>query len=141
MNVAVAARSRFGMRTSLAFWPALLLLCGLAALLVARVVGVNVHGVGHSGVSLCWFQSLTSLSCPGCGMTRAMIALVEGDVSAAWAFHPAAPPLVGGAVFVVTAPASWVARLEESARRAPRVWGAVGWLAVVVVVGRWVAGL
>ncbi len=31
---------------------------------------------------------VTGLRCPGCGMTRALLALVRGDVAAAFGHHP-----------------------------------------------------
>ena len=41
--------------------------------------------------SLCWFQALFGLPCPGCGSTRAAIALFHGHFSEAFAFHPLIP--------------------------------------------------
>lgn len=36
----------------------------------------------------CVFHLLTGLHCPGCGLTRALHALVHGDIARAWAMHP-----------------------------------------------------
>lgn len=36
----------------------------------------------------CPFRFLFGLSCAGCGMTRAVAALLHGDFSLAWHFHP-----------------------------------------------------
>lgn len=38
--------------------------------------------------SLCWFQSLFGIPCPGCGSTRAAVALFHGDLAEALDFHP-----------------------------------------------------
>ena len=37
---------------------------------------------------LCPSASLFSVPCPGCGLTRATVALLHGDVLAAWSLHP-----------------------------------------------------
>lgn len=39
--------------------------------------------------SLCWSRSLFNVECPGCGMTRAFVAIAHGDFSAAWRYNPA----------------------------------------------------
>lgn len=36
----------------------------------------------------CVFHLVTGLHCPGCGLTRALHALVHGDIARAWAMHP-----------------------------------------------------
>ena len=41
--------------------------------------------------SLCWLQALFGVPCPGCGSTRAAIALFHGHFSEAFAFHPLIP--------------------------------------------------
>ncbi len=51
-----------------------LLLAAALALLVALV--------------RCPFRFLTGISCPGCGMTRALLALLRGDLAAAYDYHP-----------------------------------------------------
>lgn len=39
-------------------------------------------------VPLCGFKALFGLPCPGCGMTRALSALLGGDIVSAFRFHP-----------------------------------------------------
>jgi hypothetical protein len=41
---------------------------------------------------VCGFRWLTGLLCPLCGMTRALRALVQGDLAAAWSLHPLSIP-------------------------------------------------
>lgn len=45
------------------------------------------------GLDTCAFHAATGLPCPGCGLTRAFIALSHGRFHEAWAFHPFAYPL------------------------------------------------
>jgi hypothetical protein len=54
-----------------------------------------------SPVPPCLFYRLTGFYCPGCGITRALHALVHGDLARAWAMNPllfvlllGLPPLV-----------------------------------------------
>ncbi len=49
----------------------------------------------------CPFQHLFGLSCPGCGMTRALWSLVTLDFAAAWHFHPAVFALPAAAALLV----------------------------------------
>jgi len=53
----------------------------------------------------CLIKKTTGISCPGCGMTRALLALVRLDVSAALYYHPLVffllPVLTGLLVFHV----------------------------------------
>lgn len=36
----------------------------------------------------CIIKSFTGISCPGCGMTRSTLALLQLDFAAAWHYHP-----------------------------------------------------
>ena len=47
---------------------------------------------------LCPFRLMFGFSCPGCGLTRASLAMFQGDWSRMWSLHPLAPvlfPLLG----------------------------------------------
>ncbi len=41
-----------------------------------------------AGVPVCLFQAMSGLPCPGCGLTRALSSLVQGDPAAAFSYHP-----------------------------------------------------
>lgn len=60
---------------------------------------------------LCPFRFLTQLSCPGCGMGRACIALAQGNLAGAWHYHPFAFFLVPLALGLACSP-----------RRCGRAW-------------------
>ena len=46
--------------------------------------------------SLCLFRRFTGLLCPGCGMTHALIALLEFDVAKAYRANALSPFFFGG---------------------------------------------
>ena len=37
--------------------------------------------------STCTFHNLTGLPCPGCGLSRSLVAAVHGDIAGSYAFH------------------------------------------------------
>lgn len=41
--------------------------------------------------SICIFYNLTGIPCPSCGMTRAYLALFQGDFKEAFLYHPLFP--------------------------------------------------
>ncbi len=51
----------------------------------------------------CMVSRLIGRPCPGCGLTRAGLALARLDLSAAWAFNPAIFFLLPGAVLFMIA--------------------------------------
>lgn len=53
----------------------------LAAILIV-VAALNLSGIG------CPFYRIFGFPCPGCGMTRAALALLQLNLAAAWQFHP-----------------------------------------------------
>lgn len=96
--------------------------------------------------SFCPFKMMTGLPCPGCGMTRSVVALLHGDPSASWFFHPLgsvflllvlAVALVDAWVWLAAArqgresSGSWVL---ERVVGTPLPWVAIGALAIVWVV-------
>ena len=71
------------------------------------LIGLGIVGLytAASGLALkevslipCIFHSLTELACPGCGMTRACVALVQGKFGIAWYYHPFSFFVVGLAI-------------------------------------------
>lgn len=90
-----------------------------AAALAAAVSGGLLHLAGYQlasalpGVPLCPFNALTGLPCPGCGMTRAFLALGRLDFAGAYASNPLSFPLAALMVLFV---AGKVPRVFHSAK-------------------------
>jgi hypothetical protein len=89
---------------------------GLAVVVLAVSFFLPVGGLG---VDLCLFHASTGLPCPGCGMSRAISAISQGDLSAALALNPFAffawPAFAFAAVLSVL-PRQTRERLEARAR-------------------------
>jgi len=97
-----------------------------------------------SGPSLCPFKLLTGLPCPGCGMTRSVVALLHGDAVTSAYYHPLGVPMVMALVVLAVLdarlwwrssepgkprlPASW---LLERVMATPAPWVAIGALTLV----------
>jgi hypothetical protein len=116
-------------RLALAGW----LLAPPLALLVAA-------GAAWLGLVLCPFRLLTHLPCPGCGMTRAMLALCHGDLRAALIAHPLSPFLA------VALGVWWVNNLLAASGRPrlvtlPASAGRLWWLALAAALALWIARL
>jgi len=99
-----------------------------AAVSVAKRTLAVVFGVcalaalGHVDFSVCPFANLTGHPCPGCGLTRAALALAHLDIAGAVRLHPLSPLLVPLAlvlgldaarryVFATAAPSPWLPSL------------------------------
>jgi hypothetical protein len=63
-----------------------------------------------SPVKLCFMALVLQIPCPGCGMTRATLALLHGDVAQAFALHPLSPFLVPFAATLVATQAAHYVR-------------------------------
>ena len=63
----------------------------------------------------CIFKTVTGLSCPGCGMTRAWLSALRLDFSSALAYHPLfwAVPIAIALVYVQAPCAELVRRAEQ----------------------------
>lgn len=66
-----------------------------AGLLIALVVVVAATVLGRS---VCYFKNITGMPCPGCGMTRSFLLILQGQFGKAWELHPFA---YGWMVFAV----------------------------------------
>ena len=76
--------------------PASVLLIAASAAVVGAGVWVLRHfdpNVAGSGFASCLFHDLTGWYCPGCGTTRALHALVHGDLAGVVAMNPLLPVL------------------------------------------------
>lgn len=70
-----------------------LMVLALSALLALRgSSSVRLPGVGNLP-TFCLFRLFTGRQCPGCGMTRAFVALGHLDAAAAWHYHRVGPLL------------------------------------------------
>jgi hypothetical protein len=71
---------------SIYFWP------GLAAAVysVLALVAAYLAQRLHIAISWCPFKNLTGMPCPFCGGTRAALALLQGNIKAAFVFNPLA---------------------------------------------------
>ena len=58
-----------------------------AGLLLGLALAAAVFAVLGRGVP-CVFHLITGLDCPGCGGTRMLLALLRGDLAAAWRYNP-----------------------------------------------------
>src|SRR4029077_16104100 len=74
------------------------------AMVVAGSAGLQVALVSlHLPGWECPFFRVTGIPCPGCGLTRAVILLLKGDLQASLRFHAFAPivPLAAVALILV----------------------------------------
>lgn len=76
-----------------------------------------VAGADRPLPSLCRTRQATGTPCPGCGLTRGLVACADGDVPSGRRHHPAAPPLLVLLLLQVAA-RPLLARLQLRGRRA-----------------------
>lgn len=124
----------------------------LGPLLEQRVVAWIFLAAGALQVGLtlfhlpgwpCAFRATTGRPCPGCGMSRALAALVRGDWSAVLFLHAFAPLFAAAGLLMLVAsvlPADRRNRLAERVAAVERATGAAVWLAGAFMV-YWVVRL
>src|ERR1043165_4761974 len=70
-----------------------------AEMLRPRIVALSVAAIGaaqlcastvHFGMP-CFFHRMTGIPCPGCGLTRSVLALLQGHVHDSIRLHPFGP--------------------------------------------------
>ena len=77
----------------------LILISWLSLFLVIHLFGLAGDEVLEHLPIFCPFNDLTGIPCPGCGMSRAFLALAEFDFVRALNFHPFSLPLFAFFVF------------------------------------------
>jgi len=94
-----------------------------------------------SPVKLCLMAVALHLPCPGCGMTRATLALLRGDFARALAIHPLAPAIapIAMGLFVIQAISYVRTGRAFGTGRTPRTLELVGAALVILLFGVWVA--
>jgi hypothetical protein len=118
---------------------------GIALLLIAPfAIGMLLE------LPVCPSAALLGVPCPGCGLTRATLALLHGDLATALRFHPLVPILTPAYVGLLGAiVASYVRGSPVVAPAGPgtgrprsflmsRTATALAWILVVLVVAVWV---
>jgi len=111
-----------------------LFLLGLAGLTLWSVLSGTPTGELH--LLPCPVHTATGVACPGCGMTRACLALARGELGTAWSLHPFAFFLVSLAAALAFWPSG--SRRAWSRVPAPLRSAAVG-LTLCAVLGLWIA--
>ena len=84
-------------------------------LALAVMVVSFVFPVGGLGFDLCWLHALTGLPCPGCGLSRAVAAVSQGELRVALGANPfvlVVWPLFLGLAVLAVMPARWAKRVE-----------------------------
>lgn len=111
------------------------------ALLVSLVVLVLVVAAyqlrkdgGAGWMPGCFFRRLTSLECPGCGMTRATYAVLHGNFAEAFRLNPVGIILFPLAMFGLSLEVlGWVRGKEEYPRLRAGKWGSIILAAVLII--------
>ncbi len=70
---------------------------------------------------LCMLRETTGIPCPGCGLTRSLVAAVRGDWSSSFAFHRLGPVLFAYLILQAAYRAVWIG--VPAARRVSRLPG------------------
>lgn len=108
--------------------------------LKAGGVGLGLALLTLQPYSICPFAVVSGLPCPGCGITRSLVAMVQGDLQSAWHLHPLGPIFTAIGLGLVTLRLlrfRWRTKLTtyDWADLHAFVW----WGALVVVMGIWAA--
>lgn len=121
-----------------------LAVCGVVALLALLLVEVPDGRVAVRGLTdhplpqSCMTRSLLGIKCPGCGLTRSIIHLAEGDWRASWRNHRLGALMA--AVLLFQVPYRLLAlRRPETPLIPPRWQAALGIALIVLLFANWLA--
>ena len=109
----------------------LLLGAGILCAAVAVFYILARHGIGIP----CLFHRLTGLQCPGCGNSRAALALLQWDLAAAFGYNPMFLPEFLYIVWVLLHCARSYLRGKPFAYKPPFLWLDILLLASVILWG------
>jgi hypothetical protein len=70
-------------------------------LLVPYLIHIFEHGNIEQAQSLCVFKMLTGLPCPGCGITKSIIFLYQGELYKSLSYHVFGPAVVLFCLFLL----------------------------------------
>ncbi|MGI6108357.1 MAG: DUF2752 domain-containing protein [Eubacteriaceae bacterium] len=85
---------------------------------------------------MCDFYRMTGFYCPGCGGTRAVLALLSGDFAGAFLFHPFVPYLfVTGGWFCGRCALHWCVPGKVSYPQFSQKWI---WIGIAVILVQWI---
>ena len=105
----------------------------LCRVVVGVCAALGAASMLHVSIWPCLFNELTGLPCPGCGMTRAVSALLHGDWHTAMTFHPLSPAYVaiGAALAVSAVGPKWLRNHLVAGVRSLEKWTALPALIVL----------
>lgn len=122
----------------------LILLGALAVLAASALLSLGTHGDVSAGrailPTLCVWRQVTGMDCPGCGLTRAFVALAHGRWLEAWKFNRAAPLIFALILYQVPFRAIQLVRLWQGRtvmKHSPFVVGLLSWTAVAALFAQW----
>jgi len=110
---------------------------------IVAVGGTALFALLLSPFKLCLVARVFHVPCPGCGMTRAAVAMAHGDVAGAFALHPLSLVLVPLAIAVAAVQVARYVRTGSAWNAAPLSRGTelASAALVLLLLGVWVARL
>jgi hypothetical protein len=112
-----------------------------AAALLRLEPGGKVEMPGAGGLpALCMWKSTVGINCPGCGLTRAFVAIAHGQWTAAWKFNGASPFIFALVVYQVPFRIVQIWRMRGGKREfahSPMLIALLAWGAVAALLAQW----